>query len=82
MKTAVMGKVLVAGRVLLGPKKISSGYARIVVLKDGSGCIECFDSKSRIWSPAPDSLRFDEVWAAESVIAPDILARIDASSRQ
>jgi len=78
MKTSVIGKVLVAGRVLLGPRQVNSGYARIVALKDGSGCIECFDQAAGTWSPAP-GLSFDEVWAASPVVAPDILARIDKS---
>lgn len=64
MKTNVMGKVLVAGRVLLGPKRVQTGYARIVALKDGSGCIECFDPVSRTWLSAPQSVTFDEVWGA------------------
>lgn len=80
MKTAVMGKVLVAGRVLLGPKQVSVGYARIVALKDGSGCIECYDQMTGAWSPAPPSLTFNEVWTAAAVIAPDILAHIGVKS--
>jgi hypothetical protein len=43
---------------------VQAGYARIVALKDGSGCIECFDPVSRTWSLAPQSQTFDEVWAA------------------
>jgi len=64
VKVNVVGKVLRAGRVLLGPKKVRAGYARIVALKDGSGCIECFDLVSRTWSLAPQSQTFDEVWRA------------------
>ena len=80
MKIAVIGKVLVPGRVLLGPKQVSAGYARIVAVKDGSGCIECYDQVSRTWCPAPQSLTFKEVWAAEKVVSPEILARIDIKS--
>ena len=80
MKTAVIGKELVAGRVLLGPKQLTAGYARIVALKDGSGCIECYDKISGIWSPAPQSLTFNELWAAETVVSPAILARIAIKS--
>ncbi len=77
MKTAVLGRTLVAGRVLLGPSEVSSGYARIIALKDGSGRIECYDKTAGHWMPAPESLTFNEVWAAAPVVAPDILARID-----
>lgn len=55
-----------AGRVLIGPKKIGRGYARIVANRDGSGRIESFDLVSRIWVPAPESVTFSEVWSAPS----------------
>jgi hypothetical protein len=50
--------------VLVGPKKLRLGYARIVSTKDGSGRIESFDSVSRTWIPAPESITFSEVWSA------------------
>ena len=53
-----------AGRVLLGPKKIGRGYARIVASRDGSGRIESFDLVSRLWVTAPESITFSEVWSA------------------
>ena len=53
-----------AGRVLIGPKKIGQGYARIVANRDGSGRIESFDPVSRTWVPASDSVTFSEVWSA------------------
>ena len=74
MKINIAGKVLIAGRVLHGPKKVRAGYARIVALKDGSGCIECFDLVSRTWSLAPQSLTFDEVWGAPAA-SPEPRAR-------
>jgi hypothetical protein len=74
VKINVVGKVLIAGRVLLGPKKVQAGYARIVALKDGSGCIECFDLVSKTWLLAPQSLTFDEVWGAP-VASPEPWAR-------
>ena len=74
MKINIVGKVLIAGRVLLGPKKVHAGYARIVALKDGSGCIECFDAVSRTWSAAPQSQTFDEVWGAPAE-SPEAWAR-------
>jgi len=55
------------GRVVVGPKKLRSCYARIVSLKDGSGRIEKFDLASRTWFEAPETITFSEVWSAPSV---------------
>ena len=66
MKAQLMHVDNVAGRVLVGPKKLRSCYARIVSLKDGSGRIEKFDLASRTWFEAPDSITFSEVWSAPS----------------
>jgi hypothetical protein len=71
MKTSLKSIVNGAGRVLIGPKKVRSGYARIVGQKDGSGSIESFDAVSKTWSLAPDSVTFSEVWSAPAV--PDLL---------
>jgi hypothetical protein len=71
MKTSIKSIVNGAGRVIVGPRKLQGGYARIVGQKDGSGCIERFDSKSRTWSLAPASVTFGEVWSAPAV--PDLL---------
>ena len=77
MKKAVTGKVLVPGRVLIGPKEVGSGYARIVALKDGSGSIECFNTVTGKWSEAPTDMTFNDVWHGETVVSPEVLARID-----
>ena len=66
MKAQLMHVENVAGRVLVGPKKLRSCYVRIVSLKDGSGRIEKFDLASRTWSEAPESITFSEVWSAPS----------------
>ena len=58
-----------AGRVLVGPKKLRNGYVRIVSHKDGSGRIEKYDVTSGSWSPAPESVTFSEVWSAPAVSA-------------
>ena len=60
-------KANVVARVLVGPKKVRGGFARIVAEKDGSGCIESFDPASRTWSVAPESVTFSEVWSAPPV---------------
>jgi hypothetical protein len=52
------------GRVVMGPKRLRNCYARIVSLKDGSGCIECYDPQSGTWSPAPENITFGEIWSA------------------
>ena len=69
----------VPGRVLVGPKKLRAGYARVVALKDGSGCIESFDLMSRTWSLAPPTMTFGEVWRAP-VVSPELWARIGDKS--
>ena len=71
VKAQMMRVETAPGRVLLGPKKLASGYARIVSLKDGSGRIEKFDSASGAWLQAPESVTFGEVWSAP--LAPMLL---------
>jgi hypothetical protein len=63
-QTQMMHVDTVPGRVLIGPKKLGSDYARIVSQKDGSGRIEKFDTVSGRWLPAPESVTFSEVWSA------------------
>ena len=67
LKAQLMHVENVAGRVLVGPKKLRSCYARIISLKDGSGRIEKFDLVSRTWLEAPESITFSEVWSAPLV---------------
>lgn len=69
MKTNVKSIVNGVGRVVVGPRKVRGGYARIVGQKDGSGCIQSFDCTSRTWALAPASLTFGEVWSAPAVPA-------------
>jgi hypothetical protein len=54
------------GRVVMGPKRVRDCYARIVSRKDGSGCIERYDPRSRSWMPADESITFSELWSAPS----------------
>jgi hypothetical protein len=65
----VTRRVIAAGRVVLGPKKIKGGYARIVSQSDGSGRIETFDVNSRSWHMAEETVSFATVWAAPLVSA-------------
>ena len=64
MKAQMMHVETTPGRVLVGPKKLGSGYVRIISLKDGSGRIEKLDPKAGAWLPAPESVTFAEVWSA------------------
>jgi len=64
MKAQLMHVANGAGRVVMGPKKLRSCYARIVSLQDGSGCIERYNPQSGTWSPAHESITFSEVWSA------------------
>lgn len=75
MKIKIMHVENAPGRVLIGPKQLLGGYARIVAEKDGSGRIERFDPASRTWFLAPESVTFSQVWSAPSV-PPLLWARI------
>jgi len=75
MKAQTMHVETVPGRVLVGPKKLRNNFFRIISLRDGSGRIEKFDSATRTWLLAPESITFNEVWSAPPVPAlqqPDI----------
>jgi hypothetical protein len=65
----VAKRVIASGRVVLGPKKIKGGYARIVSQSDGSGRIETFDAGSRSWHVPEEEISFATVWAAPVVSA-------------
>jgi hypothetical protein len=67
-----------AGRVVMGPKKLGAGYARIVSRKDGSGQIESFNLASRRWSEATDNVSFADVWSAPAAPADMMLELLSA----
>jgi hypothetical protein len=69
MKAQMMRVVNGPGRVVMGPKRLRNCYARIVSLKDGSGCIERYDPRSGTWIPASESITFSEVWSAPVALA-------------
>ena len=52
------------GRIVLGPRQVQSGYARIVAVADGSGRIELFNPQSGAWSDALGGCTFGELWSA------------------
>jgi hypothetical protein len=68
LSTAVMKKVdRTVGRVVLGPKKIQGGYARIVSEADGCGCIQVYDAVTESWFAADEHVTFGQVWSAPAV---------------
>ncbi|MDH5534095.1 MAG: hypothetical protein OEZ08_00795 [Betaproteobacteria bacterium] len=67
MRRVTGAREVKAGRVLIGPKKLGAGYARIVSERDGSGRIESFNLVSKKWFQAPDSVTFADVWSAPAV---------------
>lgn len=79
MKAQLMHVDSMAGRVLVGPKKLRNSYVRIVSHKDGEGRIEKFDLVSRTWSEAPAGITFGEIWSAPSA---DALLRGKMGSRE
>jgi hypothetical protein len=64
MKAQVMRVASGPGRVVMGPKSLRGCYARIVSLKDGSGCIERYNLESGTWRSAGESITFSEIWSA------------------
>ena len=55
------------GRIVLGPRPVKNGYARIVATADGSGRIEVFDAAMGAWHDAVGACTFDELWRAAAV---------------
>jgi hypothetical protein len=56
-----------AGRVVVGPRQVQKGYARIVGCEDGSGRIELYDPATRLWVDASNECTFSELWSAPPV---------------
>jgi hypothetical protein len=67
MKILVTGTKFVAGKVFVGPKIIGDSYYRVVSQPDRSGRIEVLDRQTRSWSPAPETVAFNDVWKAADV---------------
>jgi hypothetical protein len=59
-----------AGRVVIGPRKVQNGYARIVACEDGSGRIELYDAAERRWYEASEKCSFSELWTAPATAEP------------
>ena len=55
------------GRVVLGPRPVKNGYARVVSVADGSGRLELFDASRGTWHDASGACTFDELWCAAPV---------------
>ena len=62
------------GRVVLGPRPVRYGYARIVARADGSGRIELYDTHARLWVEALERCTFDDIWSAPAAFDSRYLA--------
>ena len=69
MITKVICPPAMAGRVIVGPSRVRRDYFRIVSERGGSGRIEKFDLVSGLWSLAPETVTFNDVWSAPVVQA-------------
>ena len=67
MQTMIAHPSKIVGRVVLGPRQVRNGYARIVAKADGSGHIQLFDAKSGLWRDALERCSFSELWSAAPI---------------
>ena len=67
MQTTLAHPSKIVGRIVLGPRQVRNGYARIVSTADGSGRIEIFDAKAQAWSDASGECTFSELWSAAPI---------------
>jgi hypothetical protein len=70
MSMTVARPIKKAGRVVVGPRQVQKGYARIVGCEDGSGRIELYDPATRLWVDASNQCTFSELWSAPPVSEP------------
>ena len=59
-----------AGRVIVGPRQVEKGYARIIGCEDGSGRIELYEPATGLWCDASGQCSFSELWSAPAVSEP------------
>jgi hypothetical protein len=57
----------IVGRIVLGPRQVRNGYARIVSTANGSGRIELLNSQSGAWCDADGGCTFSELWSAPPI---------------
>lgn len=76
MLTTLMHPSKTVGRIVLGPRQVRNGYARIVATANGSGRIELYDAGSDSWREASDGCTFDEIWSAAPVFDARYLAGV------
>ena len=70
------------GRVVLGPRPVKSGYARIVAAADGSGRLEVFDPSLGTWHEAAGACTFDELWRAAAVFDSRYLSTLTCTAER
>lgn len=81
MASTITRPVKVTGRVLLGPRRVRNGYARIVANHDGSGRIELYDAGCGLWCEASGECSFDELWSAPPAIDIRYLSTLSSASK-
>ena len=67
MATTLMQPVRTLGRIVVGPRQVRNGFARIVAAANGAGRIELYDASAGAWADANDTCTFDEVWNGPAV---------------
>ena len=64
------------GRIVVGPRQVRNGYARIVAAANGAGRIELYDAVAGSWADANDTCTFDEVWSGPAVFDARYLTEV------
>ncbi|MEN3352537.1 MAG: hypothetical protein V7640_695 [Betaproteobacteria bacterium] len=67
MNTNITHPSKTVGRIVLGPRQVRNGYARIVATANGSGRIELLNSQSGAWCDADGGCTFSELWSAPPI---------------
>lgn len=81
MPATITRPVKVPGRILLGPRLVRNGYARIVANNDGSGRIELYDAACGLWCEASGECSFDELWSASPALDIRHLSSLSRASK-
>ena len=68
MQMAIARPCKTTGRVVLGPRSVRDGYARIVARADGSGRIEFYHAETGAWVEALERCSFDDIWSAPAAV--------------
>ena len=58
------------GRVILGPRQVAKGCARIVACENGDGLIELYNPATGLWCDGSAECTFSELWSGLPVQDP------------